>query len=122
MKYSAGSAGTEQMGGKMNKVHFSSKSDEYSTQQWLFDLLDAEFEFGVDVSATASNAKCDVYFSPEVDGLKQDWTPGKVYWCNPPYSEIALWIEKAYHSSLLGATVVCLIPARKDTRYWHLYC
>jgi phage N-6-adenine-methyltransferase len=103
----------------MNSVHFSSKSDEYSTPQWLYDLLYAEFRFKRDVSAKASNAKCDEYFTREEDGLKQEWTG--TCWCNPPYSEIALWIEKAYLSSLEGATVVCLIPARTDTIYWHRF-
>ena len=41
-------------------------------------------------------------------------------WCNPPYG-IALrkWVKKAYVSALSGATVVCLLPARTDTRWWH---
>src|SRR5262245_19781021 len=105
--------------GTMNNVHFSSKSDEYPTPQWLFDLLYAEFRPSVDVCATAANAKCDVYFSPEVDGLKQEWTPGKVYWMNPPFGrEIGRWVEKAYRSSLLGATVVACLPARVDTAWW----
>lgn len=39
---------------------------------------------------------------------------------NPPYGrEIKLWIQKAYEESLNGAVVVCLIPARTDTTYWH---
>jgi site-specific DNA-methyltransferase (adenine-specific) len=41
---------------------------------------------------------------------------------NPPYGiEIARWVEKAYESARAGATVVCLLPARTDTRWWHLY-
>jgi hypothetical protein len=41
---------------------------------------------------------------------------------NPPYGrEIKHWIRKAYESALQGATVVGLIPARPDTRYWHDY-
>jgi site-specific DNA-methyltransferase (adenine-specific) len=105
--------------GAMNNVHFSSKSDEYSTPQWLFDLLDSEFHFGLDAWATAANAKCEMYFSPTVDSLKQEWR-GTIY-CNPPYSRCGPCVEKAYYSSLLGATVVCLIPARTDTTYWHRF-
>lgn len=43
---------------------------------------------------------------------------------NPPYGrQISDWLKKAYLSSVEnGATVVCLIPARTDTRYWHDYC
>ena len=41
---------------------------------------------------------------------------------NPPYGRvIGDWIKKAYKESLNGATVVCLIPSRTDTKYWHEY-
>ena len=37
---------------------------------------------------------------------------------NPPYGrQIKKWIAKAHRESLRGAIVVCLIPARTDTRY-----
>lgn len=40
--------------------------------------------------------------------------------CNPPYSEIAKWVEKAYRESREDNTiVVLLIPSRTDTRYFH---
>jgi phage N-6-adenine-methyltransferase len=104
----------------MNQIHFSSGTDNWATPQWLFDLLDAEFDFAVDVCAVAQNAKCARYFSPEDDGLNQDWQG--MCWCNPPYGrQIGLFIEKAWRSSLLGATVVCLVPARTDTTYWHRF-
>ena len=73
--------------------------------------------FTLDVAATAENALCDKYFTAEDDGLAQDWTG--VVWCNPPYSSVARWVEKAYASSLTGSTVVCLVPPRTDTRWWH---
>ena len=57
-------------------------------------------------------------FPPEIDGLQQLWR-GKC-WMNPPYGrDIGLWMAKAYRSSLKGATVVCLVPSRTDTRWWH---
>jgi len=52
------------------------------------------------------------------DGLEQDWTG--VCWCNPPYGrEIEKWVKKAYISAIEGATVVMLLPARTDTRWFH---
>lgn len=99
-------------------IHFSSKKQDWETPPELFAPLDDEFEFTVDVCAEAHNTKCPRYFSPEIDGLKQDWS-GEVCWCNPPYDDAASWIEKASRASLLGAVVVMLIPARTDTRYWH---
>jgi phage N-6-adenine-methyltransferase len=98
---------------------FSSSSDNWATPQDFFDKLNEEFHFTLDVCATPENAKCERYFTPEMDGLKQEWTG--VCWCNPPYSQIKQWIQKASESASNGATVVMLIPARTDTSYWHRY-
>lgn len=101
-------------------VHFSSATDLWSTPQDLFDRLHAKHRFTLDVCATPENAKCPAYFTKEVDGLRQEWT-GTV-WMNPPYGRtIGAWMKKAYESSLAGATVVCLVPARTDTAWWHDY-
>ena len=102
-------------------VHYSSKTNEWSTPQDFFDELDKEFNFTLDPCATSENAKCTKYFTVEDDGLKQDWSKDTVF-MNPPYGrEIKYWVQKAYEESLKGATVVCLIPARTDTAYWHNY-
>ena len=100
-------------------VHFSSKSNEWPTPQHLFDELNQEFNFTLDPCATEENAKCSKHFTIEDDGLSKDWSNDVVF-MNPPYGrEIKKWIKKAYEESLNGATVVCLIPARTDTMYWH---
>ena len=102
-------------------VHYSSKTNEWSTPQDFFDELDKEFNFTLDPCATSENAKCTKYFTVEDDGLKQDWSNDIVF-MNPPYGrDIKYWIKKAYEESLNGATVVCLIPSRTDTAYWHNY-
>ena len=103
------------------KVHYSSKSNEWATPQYLFDELDREFNFTLDPCATDENTKCDKYYTIEDDGLKQDWSNDIVF-MNPPYGRgIKHWIQKAYEEYDKGATVVCLIPARTDTTYWHEY-
>ena len=100
---------------------FTSRTDEWETPQSLFDALNEEFNFETDVCAFPENAKCDHFFTPEMDGLSQDWTG--VCWMNPPYGrKIGEWIKKAYESSVHGAVVVCLIPSRTDTKWWHDYC
>lgn len=105
-----------------NKGMFSSNTDLWATPQNFFDELNKEFGFELDVCAISENAKCSKYFTPEMDGLKQDWEG--VCWMNPPYGRgIGKWIEKAYNESLKhGSTVVCLIPSRTDTKWWHNYC
>ena len=103
------------------KVHFSSKSNEWETPQDLYDKLDKEFGFTLDPCCTKESAKCDKYYTEKDNGLIQDWS-NYIVFMNPPYGrEIPKWIEKAYKESLKGATVVCLIPARTDTKYWHKY-
>jgi phage N-6-adenine-methyltransferase len=102
-------------------VHFSSETCEWSTPQWLFDALAREFAFTLDPCATRENAKCPRFFTREDDGLVQDWGD-EVVFMNPPYgAAIGRWMRKAYESSRAGATVVCLVPARTDTAWWHLY-
>jgi len=100
---------------------FSSKTDLWSTPQDLFDRLNDVFRFDLDVCATPENAKCSRFFTEETNGLAQDWQ-GSV-WMNPPYGRgIDAWVRKAYLAAQAGATVVCLLPARTDTKWWHDYC
>ena len=99
------------------RAHFSSRRNNWETPRDLFDKLNEEFNFELDVCATSENAKCKKYYSPEEDGLKEEWKG--LCWMNPPYGrEIGKWIKKAYESALAGATVVCLVPARTDTAWW----
>lgn len=103
-----------------NSVHFSSATDLWATPQWFFDQLNHEFNFDLDVCANDENAKCARYFTIDDDGLSQDWNGS--CWMNPPYGrEIGKWMRKAYESAQDGATVVCLVPARTDTKWWHDY-
>jgi phage N-6-adenine-methyltransferase len=92
---------------------------DWETPHDFFAKMDAEFGFTLDVCATAENAKCARYFTPEDDGLAQSWG-SETCWMNPPYgSAIARWMAKAVRESQRGATVVCLVPSRTDTGWWH---
>ena len=103
------------------KVHFSSQTVEWPTDQKVFDDLNAEFNFTLDPCCTKESAKCGRYFTKEDDGLSQSWDGHRVF-MNPPYGrEIGEWLKKAYISSQHGAVVVCLIPSRTDTKWWHEY-
>jgi len=124
------------MNGK-DTVCFSKKSDEWETPQWLFDELNKEFKFDCDAAANKNNALCKWYLGEDYTGAKEnsiiiDWLHTlfqdgltqnycKVFFLNPPYSKIGAFMKKAYEESLRGAIVVCLIPCRTDTRYWHEY-
>lgn len=105
-----------------NKLMFSSNTDLWETPRNFYERLNKVFRFGVDVCAVPENAKCAKFYTPDKNGLEQEWHG--VCWMNPPYGRgISAWVEKAYKSAKTnGATVVCLLPARVDTKWWHDYC
>lgn len=105
----------------MNPALFSSVSFEWGTPKDLFKDLDREFHFTLDPCASPQNAKCKHFFTRADNGLEQDWGQETVF-MNPPYGrQVVCWMRKAYWASRTGATVVCLVPARTDTQWWHDY-
>lgn len=101
-------------------VMFSQATDEWPTPQWLFEALDKEFGFTLDPCSDGGNAKCARFYSVHDSGLLKDWGNETVF-MNPPYSQCRAWMHKAYAAAQQGATVVCLVPARTDTAWWHRY-
>lgn len=102
------------------KVMFSSKEEKWATPQDLFDELNEEFGFTLDAAASDDNAKCERYYTKETNGLAQSWR-GETVFFNPPYGrKIGDWVEKAHNEYLNGeCTVVMLLPARTDTKWFH---
>ena len=102
----------------MNSCMFTSRTDEWETPQDLFDKLNEQYHFTLDAAASDENHKCERYYTKADDGLSKKW--GGCVWCNPPYGrQIGKWVQKAYESE---CTVVMLLPARTDTRWFHDYC
>ena len=87
----------------------------------LLRPLDAEFgPFDLDPCATPENALCARFFTKADDGLAQTWT-GAAF-MNPPYSDLDPWMAKAWEAAQTTAElVVCLVPARTGSRWWHKY-
>ncbi len=106
----------------INKGMMSSNTDNWATPQLFFDELNKEFCFTLDVCANYNNHKCPKYFDDVVDGLKQNWGSDTCF-MNPPYGrEIGKWVKKAHEtSSFFGNTIVGLLPARTDTKWFHDY-
>lgn len=94
----------------------SHASDVRITPESMFQELDEEFGFSVDVAADAGNAKCERFYDEQANGLTQDWT-GEVVWMNPPYSNIEPWTKKAADGS--ASIVVGLLPVRTDLLWFH---
>ena len=128
-------------------VHFSSATPEWSTPQEFFDRLNALHDFTLDPCSTHANAKCSKHYTIDDDGLAHSWQGERVF-MNPPYGDpehvckpnckkkrckergyhnqtykpgIIDWMRKAYEESRGSALVVCLVPARTDTAWWHDY-
>jgi site-specific DNA-methyltransferase (adenine-specific) len=105
-------------------------NDCWETPQYIFDWLDEEFDFDIDLAADESNTKCNHYLDKFWDSLKVDWSTSyldclskdrnrPVCWLNPPYSDPLPWVKKAYEESQYGATIVCLLPADTSTKWFH---
>lgn len=108
------------------QVMFSQASDDWSTPCRVYADLHDEFDFDCDCAASQYNARSDHWFGPDHpdpsrrDALTQPWAP-MTCWLNPPYSRCRDFIAKAQLESMQGATVVCLVPSRTDTAWWHQY-
>ena len=111
----------------------SSNDDTWTTPRDFYDKLNAEFSFSLDAAALKESALCENWFGPDHDdpnlrdALVMDWSqfaPSKTVWLNPPYGRvIKTWVKKAdYEATKRGLTIVCLVPARTDTSWWHESC
>ncbi len=91
--------------------------DLWQTQPYVFKYYDARFNFSHDVAATSSNALAVFYFTEEDDALTKEW--GRSSWCNPPYSDISAWVDKAIEQTSRGfRKVVMLLPAATSVAWF----
>jgi site-specific DNA-methyltransferase (adenine-specific) len=96
----------------------------WTTPQPLFDVLNREFHFAIDLCADLGNAKCAKWLDRRVS-LDADWGGGGlgnpnsegVAWLNPPYGrEIAEWTAKVVESARI---IVACLPGRTNPPWWH---
>jgi phage N-6-adenine-methyltransferase len=103
------------------KNRFASATTEWETPDSVFQPLDDEFGFTLDVAATKDNAKVAHFITKEDDALSVPWSG--VCWMNPPYGrDLPKWLTKAIAEASAGVTTVCLIPARTNTSWFHDLC
>jgi len=105
--------------------------DNWQTPKELFNKLNDEFHFQVDVCASEDNTLCDNYFDEEKNAIVTDWYqipaltpyPKNIMWMNPPYSRnnIAMFCKKAYEESQKGCIVVGLIKLDTSTTWFQNY-
>ena len=114
----------------MNKdVMFSTGSDCWETPDDLFQRYDDIYHFILDAAANEVNHKCPLWLGP--GGVYEDalavswftWLEQGNIWLNPPYSKKLQpqFVRKAAWESwtVTGNKIVCLLPARTDTKLYH---
>jgi phage N-6-adenine-methyltransferase len=102
--------------------------DDRRTPAGLWREQNARWDFQLDAAASPANAKCRRFYTRAEDGLNLPWRPpgnvrgigaGYRTWCNPPYSNIAPWVEKAWLELRAGCPlVVMLLPATRTELDW----
>lgn len=104
---------------------FSSRSDEWFTPPALAQALADRYAggaFALDAAACAASKKAPRFYTEGEDALTRDWhadAGGGSVWLNPPYSKVGPFLERAARTAQSGTTVVCLVPARTDTAWFH---
>jgi site-specific DNA-methyltransferase (adenine-specific) len=101
----------------------SSASDEWGTPPEVLELVRRIAPIGLDPCTTAANPTGAArHFTAERDGLARDWDTDSLVFVNPPYSAMATWAEKVREevSRPTRPPVVLLVPARTETRWYHL--
>lgn len=98
------------------------KVDDRAIRMEDFTPLHERFRFTIDAAAAPHNARLPRYWTKDDDALSQSWH-GERVWCNPPYSDIRSWVEKAWaewagdrHDS--ADLVVMLLPANRTEQAW----
>lgn len=90
--------------------------DDRETDPTVFAELHERFAFTIDAAASPHNAKLPKFWTVDDDGLAQNWT-GERVWCNPPYSNIRPWVEKA-SAEVDAELIVMLLPANRTEQGW----
>lgn len=99
-----------------NDLMFSSHNQKWATRWDFFNKLNNRFDFTLDVCSSDGDQKCDNYFNPEQDGLRQSWRCEK-FFCNPEYGrEQIRWVKWGIKQRASG---VYLLPSRTDTKLFH---
>lgn len=107
----------------------SDEVDDRAVTMADFDQFHSRFRFTIDAAAAPHNARLPRFWTRTDDALSQPWA-GERVWCNPPYSNIRPWVEKASHEWILTRNygspkgsgpelIVMLLPNNRcEQRWW----
>ena len=100
-------------------------NDNFCTPDHLFEQLNQIFNFTLDAACTSENCLCKYGFCFDrgIDALQNSWKGQRVF-CNPPFSQKAAFIEKAYNEVINGdcPVVVMVLPSNcQDSKAFQQY-
>jgi phage N-6-adenine-methyltransferase len=116
----------------MTAVHVSTESKQVQVTPIEFVQVVAfrfSANFLLDAAATDENRRCEKWFTPEMDGLKQDWKAAvagpeefsdnaRCVWLNPPFRGVAPWMQKCGEESAKGCKIISLTLASLGTGWY----
>lgn len=104
----------------MNTEHKSHTPTEirdlWQTPKFVFDYYNRRFNFNCDVAANYENKLVDIYIDENTNALQVEWQSRN--WCNPPFSNIQPWIDKAIEQKREGRCTVMLLPADTSVKWF----
>lgn len=118
---------------EVSKAFLTSKRQDYMTPPEFMESLRGEFNFVLDIAASAKSAQAPRFYTEADDAFTEDWAEDAkdgAYWANPPFSDkptpekpwlrpLADWIFRAWWFRR-KATGVWLLPANKtDQDFFH---
>lgn len=114
----------------INAGLFTSNDGTWTTPRDYFNKVNKEFGFGLDAAALSTSTLVpENWYGPDHpdvgrrDALAIEWDISAPVWLNPPYGRVIKdWVAKADYEAKRGGEIVCLVPARTDTNWWHEHC
>lgn len=99
------------------------RDSRFTPPEFMDQIYDAFGEIDLDPCGHQSSpvtARRRILFADGGDGLSENWSGGLAY-VNPPYSETLKWLRRAHNQWSTGnvQTVICLVPVRTDSSWFH---
>ena len=102
------------------KDKFVSINQEWQTPDNIFQPLNNEFHFQIDLAGSQINKRCERVFTKTDDTFKQNWQG--ICWLNPEFKTVKKWVKKAYEDSeKFNSTIVVLVLSKTNTNWWRDY-
>ena len=108
----------------------SKDNDQWETPQWLFDELNKEFKFDIDLCTNGDtqddpgNSKLNMWLAEEEDyttfNLQKLYPESCTAFMNPPYSNPLPFVQKAWEDSK-HCKIVMVLKVDPTTKWWKIF-